>query len=130
MFESYKYEWKGEEREIGPACLQSHYDAGEWEVASHAMVSQKNPTLYEAVKDSDFFNWVAYAIYLEERYEYLLHLTDSGFSRAGTHPQWVADGIADFWKDNIREELRDYMEWMQEASDEYVRKYHDGQIQV
>lgn len=76
-FKSYEYQWKGKTKYIGPKERDIYSDE-EWLAAMHAIVSTKEPDLYIQVQNNDVMVlWVGYAIYLEERYKYLLFLLDS-----------------------------------------------------
>ena len=118
MFDSYKYEWKGETRYVGPKELRSIRDENEWIAAMHAIVSTREPTLYETIKNNDgLIDWIGYGMYLEERYEYLLYLLDTEFRKAGTHPEWIVESINNQVKNKVREGVREALEYVLE---EYV----------
>ena len=92
---SYEVEVNGKVIEYGPYVKKSRFNNAEWSAIYHQMVKENFPTVYEVKKkDSDFIDVAGSLIGLEERYEALLELLpQSSFSKAGTHPQWVADAV-------------------------------------
>ena len=61
------------------------------------IVKQNQPEVFESKKvDTDYIDVFGALISLEERYEALLELLPQDqFSKAGTHPKWVADAVAE-----------------------------------
>ena len=60
-------------------------------------MKQNQPEVFESKKaDTDYIDVFGALIALEERYEALLELLPQDqFSKAGTHPKWVADAVAE-----------------------------------
>lgn len=95
MSETYKVEVNGKTIEYGAYTKRSQFTNAEWSAIYHQMVKENIPTVYEdKKKDRDFIDVAGSLIGLEERYEALLELLpQSSFSKAGTHPQWVAGAV-------------------------------------
>lgn len=95
MSETYKVEVNGQTIEYGAYTKRSRFADAEWSAIYHQIVKENMPTVYEdKKKDSVFIDVAGALIDLGERYEALLELLpQSSFSKAGTHPQWVADAV-------------------------------------
>ena len=93
----YKTKINGKEIEYGALVEKSHFSDEEWS-AIYAEIAQQNyPEIFENRKsDTKFIDTLGALTSLEERYEALLELLPQDqFSRAGTHPKWVADAVAE-----------------------------------
>ena len=93
----YKTKINGKEIEYGALVEKSHFSDEEWS-AIYAEIAQQNyPEIFESRKsDTAFIDTLGALTSLEERYEELLELLPQDqFSRAGTHPKWVADAVAE-----------------------------------
>ena len=76
---------------------KSRFSDEEWS-AIYAEIAEENyPEIFEKRKsDTAFIDTLGALTSLEERYEALLELLPQDqFSRAGTHPKWVADAVAE-----------------------------------
>ena len=85
----------GKKIKYGPLVHNSNFSETEWK-AIHAEIVKKNePEIFkERKKDTDFINLLGFSIDLEQRYEALLELLpQSAYSKAGTHPAWVAEAV-------------------------------------
>lgn len=94
---NYKVTVNGKEIEYGALVEKSHFSDEEWS-AIYAEIAQQNyPEIFENRKsDTAFIDTLGALTSLEERYEALLELLPQDqFSRAGTHPKWVADAVAE-----------------------------------
>lgn len=93
----YKTKINGKEIEYGALVEKSHFSDEEWS-AIYAEIAEENyPEIFEKRKsDTAFIDTLGALTSLEERYEVLLELLPQDqFSRAGTHPKWVADAVAE-----------------------------------
>ena len=93
----YKTKINGQEIEYGALVEKSHFSDEEWS-AIYAEIAEENyPEIFEKRKsDTAFIDTLGALTSLEERYEALLELLpQEQFSRAGTHPKWVADAVAE-----------------------------------
>ena len=93
----YKTKINGKEIEYGALVEKSHFSDEEWS-AIYAEITEENyPEIFEKRKyDTAFIDTLGALTSLEERYEALLELLPQDqFSRAGTHPKWVADAVAE-----------------------------------
>ncbi|WP_347098228.1 hypothetical protein [Streptococcus oralis] len=93
----YKTKINGKEIEYGALVEKSHFSDEEWS-AIYAEIAEENyPEIFEKRKsDTAFIDTLGALTSLEERYEALLELLPQDqFSRAGTHPKWVADAVAE-----------------------------------
>ena len=93
----YKTKINGKEIEYGALVEKSHFSDKEWS-AIYAEIAEENyPEIFEKRKsDTAFIDTLGALTSLEERYEALLEpLPQDQFSRAGTHPKWVADAVAE-----------------------------------
>ena len=93
----YKTKINGKEIEYGALVEKSHFSDEEWS-AIYAEIAEENyPEIFEKRKsDTAFIDTLGALTSLEERYEALLELLpQEQFSRAGTHPKWVADAVAE-----------------------------------
>lgn len=94
---NYKTTINGKEIEYGALVEKSSFSDEEWS-AIYAEIAQQNyPEIFENRKsDTAFIDTLGALTSLEERYEALLELLPQDqFSRAGTHPKWVADAVAE-----------------------------------
>lgn len=94
---NYKTKINGKEIEYGALVEKSHFSDEEWS-AIYAEIAEENyPEIFEKRKsDTAFIDTLGALTSLEERYEALLELLPQDqFSRAGTHPKWVADAVAE-----------------------------------
>lgn len=94
---NYKIKINGKEIEYGALVEKSHFSDEEW-TAIYAEIAEENyPEIFEKRKsDTAFIDTLGALTSLEERYEALLELLPQDqFSRAGTHPKWVADAVAE-----------------------------------
>ena len=94
---NYKTKINGKEIEYGALVEKSRFSDEEWS-AIYAEIAQQNyPEIFENRKsDTAFIDTIGALTSLEERYEALLELLPQDqFSRAGTHPKWVADAVAE-----------------------------------
>ena len=91
----YKVMVNGKEITYGADVEMSRYSDEEWTAIHLEMIRQNDKELYRLVKDNDtLINRCGHAIDIEERYCYLLELLpQSSYSKAGTHPKWVADAV-------------------------------------
>lgn len=92
---TYKVTVNENEIEYGPLVEHSRFTEEEWLAIYTEIVKQNQPEIFEKKKDdSDYINVLGALIALEERYEALLELLpQEQYSRAGTHPKWVADAV-------------------------------------
>lgn len=95
MSKTYKVEVDGKTIEYGAYVEKSNFNNVEWSAIYCKMLKENYPLVYEKKKrDDDFIMTAGSLIDIEERYEALLELLpQSSFSKAGTHPQWVADAV-------------------------------------
>ena len=94
---NYKVTVDGKEIEYGALVEKSCFSDEEWS-AIYAEIAEENyPEIFEKRKsDTAFIDTLGALTSLEERYEALLELLPQDqFSRAGTHPKWVADAVAE-----------------------------------
>jgi len=94
---NYKVTVNGKEIEYGALVEQSRFSDEEWSAIYAEIVKQNQPEVFKNKKsDTDYIDTLGAMIALEERYEALLELLPQDqFSRAGTHPKWVADAVAE-----------------------------------
>lgn len=93
----YKTKINGKEIEYGALVEKQHFSDEEWS-AIYAEIAEENyPEIFKKRKsDTAFIDTLGALTSLEERYEALLELLPQDqFSRAGTHPKWVADAVAE-----------------------------------
>ncbi|GGC88168.1 hypothetical protein [Enterococcus wangshanyuanii] len=85
----------GKEIVYGPLVTRSRFTEEEWFAICLQMMKEERPDLYEKRKDDkEFIFCLGMAIDLEQRYEALLELLpQSTYSKAGTHPKWIADAV-------------------------------------
>ena len=76
---------------------KSRFSDEEWSDIYAEIVIQNYPEIFEIRKsDTAFIDTLGALTSLEERYEALLELLPQDqFSRAGTHPKWVADAVVE-----------------------------------
>ena len=93
----YKTKINGKEIEYGALVEKSHFSDEEWSAIYAEIAKQNYPEIFESRKsDTAFIDTLGALTSLEERYEALLELLPQDqFSRAGTHPKWVADAVAE-----------------------------------
>ena len=94
---NYKVKVNGKLIEYGALVEKSRFSDEEWS-AIYAEIAEENyPEIFEKRKsDTAFIDTLGALTSLEERYEALLELLPQDqFSRAGTHPKWVADAVAE-----------------------------------
>lgn len=111
---NYKTKINGKEIEYGALVEKSRFSDEEWS-AIYAEIAQQNyPEIFENRKsDTAFIDTLGALTSLEERYEALLELLPQDqFSRAGTHPKWVADAVAEntLNKEDTKEDVSDLIE--------------------
>lgn len=94
---NYKTKINGKEIEYGALVEKSHFSDEEWSAIYAEIAEQNYPEIFEKRKsDTAFIDTLGALTSLEERYEALLELLPQDqFSRAGTHPKWVADAVAE-----------------------------------
>lgn len=94
---NYKVTVNGKEIEYGALVEKSRFSDEEWSAIYAEIAKQNYPEIFESRKsDTAFIDTLGSWISLEERYEALLELLPQDqFSRAGTHPKWVADAVAE-----------------------------------
>ena len=94
---NYKTKINGKEIEYGALVEKSHFSEEEWSAIYAEIVEQNYPEIFKNRKsDTAFIDTLGALTSLEERYEALLELLPQDqFSRAGTHPKWVADAVAE-----------------------------------
>ena len=94
---NYKVTVDGKEIEYGALVEKSRFSDEEWSAIYAEIVKQNWPEVFETRKsDTAFIDTLGALISLEERYEALLELLPQNqFSKAGTHPKWVADAVAE-----------------------------------
>ena len=94
---NYKVRVNGKLIEYGALVEKSHFSDEEWS-AIYAEIAEENyPEIFKKRKsDTALIDTLGALTSLEERYEALLELLPQDqFSRAGTHPKWVADAVAE-----------------------------------
>lgn len=111
---NYKIKINGKEIEYGALVEKSRFSDEEWS-AIYAEIAQENyPEIFKKRKsDTAFIDTLGALTSLEERYEALLELLPQDqFSRAGTHPKWVADAVAEntLNKEDTRYDVSDLIE--------------------
>lgn len=93
---------------------KSRFSEKEWSAIYTEIVKQNQPENFESKKaDTDYIDTLGAMIALEERYEALLELLPQDqFSRAGTHPKWVADAVAETTlnKEDTKDDVLDLIE--------------------
>lgn len=94
---NYKVTVDGKEIEYGALVEKSRFSDEEWSAIYAEIVKQNWPEVFETRKsDTAFIDTLGALVSLEERYEALLELLPQNqFSKAGTHPKWVADAVAE-----------------------------------
>lgn len=94
---NYKVTVDGKEIEYGALVEKSRFSDEEWSAIYAEIVKQNWPEVFETRKsDTAFIDTLGALTSLEERYEALLELLPQDqFSKAGTHPKWVADAVAE-----------------------------------
>ncbi|WP_270986855.1 hypothetical protein [Streptococcus agalactiae] len=91
----YTVELNGKTLTYGPLVENSRFSEEEWSAIYAEVVNQNQPDIYELKKDDkDYLDVFGALISLEERYEELLeNLPQDEYSKAGTHPMWVAEAV-------------------------------------
>jgi len=94
---NYKVTVNGKEIEYGALVEKSHFSDEEWSAIYAEIAEQNYPEIFKNRKsDTAFIDTLGALTSLEERYEALLELLPQDqFSKAGTHPKWVADAVAE-----------------------------------
>lgn len=94
---NYKTKINGKEIEYGALVEKSHFSDEEWSAIYAEIAEQNYPEIFKTRKsDTAFIDTLGALTSLEERYEALLELLPQDqFYRAGTHPKWVADAVAE-----------------------------------
>jgi hypothetical protein len=111
---NYKVTVDGKEIEYGALVEKSRFSEKEWS-AIYAEIAEENyPEIFKKRKsDTAFIDTLGALTSLEERYEALLELLPQDqFSRAGTHPKWVADAVAEniLNKEDTQHDMSDLIE--------------------
>ncbi|WP_034538541.1 hypothetical protein [Carnobacterium inhibens] len=118
---SYEVKVNGKDINYGPYVKQSRFSEEEWDAIYHQMVKENTPDVYEVKKDDiDYIRMHGALIDMEERYEALLGLLpQSSFSKAGTHPQWVADAVEGntLNKGNTQDDVKDILVDVEDIDD-------------
>lgn len=86
---------KGKNVSISAGTTFSRYSDEQLEKLNSEMAKENYPMLYEKYKNNqEVINIIGYNVYLSERYSLLLELLpQSSYSKAGTHPRWVAEAV-------------------------------------
>lgn len=121
---------KGEQKEYGALTTFSRYSDKDWLTIRTALVKRDNPELFETIKNNEAaIHAVGDCIDLAERYEALLEtLPQSSYSKAGTHPIWIADAVEYnvfhkyMTQDDIKAILED-KDYSSEEKLEEIKKY-------
>ncbi|MGM0199666.1 hypothetical protein [Enterococcus sp. DIV1314a] len=93
---NYEVQIDGETIVYGPLIKRSRFSDEQWSAINHAMAKRNfSASEYEKYKKDEFvIGLMADRTDLAERYEALLELLpQSAYSKAGTHPEWVADAV-------------------------------------
>lgn len=121
---------KGERKSYGASTTFSRYSVKDWLAIRTALVKRDNQELFETIKDNEAaIHAVGDGIDLAERYEELLELLpQSNYSKAGTHPIWVADAVEEntFHKDMTQDDIKsilDDKDYSSEEKLEEIKKY-------
>lgn len=129
MTKEYKININGDDITYGALVTRSRFNEEEWQAIYTEMVKQGNPEAYEEYKDDEnVIAWIGALIDLEDRYQALLELLpQDSYSKAGTHPQWVADEVNEntfdkiITQDDVKDMINDYedIDDLKEALKEY-----------
>lgn len=127
---NYKVRVNGKEIEYGALVEKSCFSDEEWS-AIYAEIAEENyPEIFEKRKsDTAFIDTLGALTSLEERYEALLELLPQDqFYRAGTHPKWVADAVAEntLNKEDTIDDICDFLErcsTLQQLQDELMEYF-------
>lgn len=93
LYGTVEVEVNGKKIKYGALTEKSNFSEEEWN-AIYTQIVKEQSDKYEKYKDNqEVINILGELIDLENRYETLLELLNSGFSKAGTHPKWVADEV-------------------------------------
>ena len=110
---NYKLTVDGKKIEYGALVEKSRFSEKEWSAIYAEIVKQNWPEVFETRKsDTAFIDTLGALISLEERYEALLELLPQNqFSKAGTHPKWVADAVAEntLNKEDTIDDIADFL---------------------
>lgn len=110
----YKVVVENKEIVYGALVEKSRFSDKEWSAIYHEVVKENQPELYAEHKGNELLiETMGQLICLEERYEALLELLPQDqFSKAGTHPKWVADAVEEntFDKEELQELIKDFIE--------------------
>ena len=105
---------EGKEKKYGALTTFSKWSNDEWLSIYTELVKRDYPELFKTIEDNDkAICAIGNGINLSERYEALLEmLPQSNFSKAGTHPKWVADAIENntFDKEITQSDIKDILE--------------------
>ena len=135
----YKVNINGREIVYGALTQNSKFSDEEWYAIHSEIVKKNDEDAYEKYKDDEFaINSFGRLIDLEERYEVLLELLPCSWSKAGTHPKWVADEVNEntldkgITQDDIADMINDYedVDDLKEVLKEYldIKKYHGSKL--
>ena len=111
----YKAIVNGKEIEYGALVERSRFTDEEFDALADVMVkSNYDNNIYKKYKsDPLVMNNFAHLIDIQERYEALLELLpQSSFSKAGSHPRWVAESVEDnvYHKILTKSDVKDMIE--------------------
>lgn len=127
---NYKVRVNGKEIEYGALVEKSRFSDEEWSAIYADIVEENYPEIFEKRKsDTAFIDTIGALTSLEERYEALLELLPQDqFSRAGTHPKWVADAVAEntLNKEDTIDDICDFLErcsTLQQLQDELMEYF-------
>ena len=129
--ELYKTKLNDKVLEYGALIENSNFTEEEWLAINREIVRQNEPEVYEKRKnDNEFINTLGGLISLQERYEELLErLPQDTFSKAGTHPKWVADEVEEntLNKEDVKSDVEDMVESAEdfEALKEQLKEYFE-----
>ena len=127
----YKARLNDKELEYGALVENSNFTEEEWLAINREIVKQNEPEVYENRKnDNEFINILGEFISLRERYEELLErLPQDAFSKAGTHPKWVADEVEEntLNKEDVKSDVEDMVDSAEglEGLKEQLKEYFE-----
>ncbi|MEG0349576.1 hypothetical protein [Enterococcus sp.] len=110
----YKVNVDGKEIIYGPLVTKSRFSEKEWD-AIHREIATRNldDENLDKMDDKVFIAFAGSYFDLSERYEALLELLpQSAYSKAGTHPRWVADAVENniLIKDIVRDDVEMFID--------------------
>ena len=129
--ELYKTKLNDKVLEYGALVENSSFTEEEWLAINKEIVRQNEPEVYEKRKsDNEFINTLGGLISLQERYEELLErLPQDAFSKAGTHPTWVADEVEEntLNKEDVKSDVEDMVDSAEDFEDlkEQLKEYFE-----